>query len=346
MTKLNNNKIIFLIAIPLMVSAFVLMFLNLSVTARSAKAQSSCYPIKHTESETIYSQVNCADCNCVDVGDKLFSMFGLDANCEDKKTEKERAECYYNYSYANYSCSELSGDKYEDCIKKYPLPNYKYYQGGAGSFVTRAGLVSGGNRTYFNGFDSMYQHKLMSGFSGSQNEVIIFHETSPDLKFMGSVSIGSSLDQNVIFVAKSSGLYFTENIEFGNKEYKIKKEEEGIMEDYSFDGIGVLGEANRKTGFELSQNEEKIQHLFLKANGNNLIKFNDIKNTSISIDGGDGGRPITEILSGIQIGADDSARGNLNADLLIKGNATLMGKKLLWSKPMDDNLNRILYMEF
>ncbi len=196
----------------LFLSATGLMFLNSSFIAESKE----CMEKEYDTTEHIRKQVFSGDCKYYFSGDKIFSFYGTDANCDDMKTEEKRQSCYVRHSQPHYECNELdSASEREACFQKYSSPIYNYFHGESGTFVNRQGFFNAGERTYLAGFDRNKEHQILTGFDEHARNPLTFRKDSPDIEFGAEVSVG----ENLVLTSPYSGFYFDGNPQYSDITY-------------------------------------------------------------------------------------------------------------------------------
>lgn len=238
--------------------AVALVFLYLNINPPRIQAQDACYPHDYVKSETIYSEINCADCNCVEAGRKLFTFQGTEANCEDAETEAERASCYYLQSFGVYECAEIKDQvKYELCMQKYRGELFKYNTGRAGTLITRSGVFTNGTRTYLNGFDNQGKHIIKTGFTDFFSDAITLRQGTGDVEIGGDFSTSGKELSNLYLLSPNSGIYLSGDVE------------------YEPDSEGDMVRVNERMSTGIESRKHSYSDLYFMANGNSLLKFYD-----------------------------------------------------------------------
>jgi len=317
------NKLLNIILITLFFSSIIMAGISSAKIALGTNSQGLydyqiCKEKDYTKSETIYSKTKCSGCNCRDDGIKLFTAVGTDADCENTKSETERKACYGLNSYAKYLCED-NGVYSQKCYDKYPAHRsspYNYYTGEGGTFINLSDFLIGGIRTYFNGFDAGYTHKIFSDFRNYEWPAITLGKNSRDFQIGGNLY----MDSDFQISGHNSGIYFNNQASFGIKDYIYNNG------DTEKKGFGIIN-TNSATGIESSKYLNNEHDILFKANHNNLVIFpNDVdrENERRYF-------PLPDVQKSLEI----------DGSLDIENELYFQNHDLLWSQPIRGNV--VLY---
>lgn len=217
MLKVLKENLFTLFTATLMLSALFLVFFNFNNSVQGADCD-TCQGKVLNDTEVIYEKVECVDCDCRDVGNKLFAFFGTEADCDEHDNEHDRMACYEEHSYKEFLCGDLTGEKRDKCLRSFRAPSLDYNLGSAGTLVAREKIDIGGRRTYILGGDEKGESKIMTSTLEPDGEAIVMHESSRDVDIRGDLLIGGNR-LHIQSDSSQSGIFFGAEPKYSWLEY-------------------------------------------------------------------------------------------------------------------------------